>query len=106
MLLFLEGITTTGVILHNSVGFIIGALVNCFVTDNPFCVEAEAAIQAHNEAVDYPIKVVTLEGDAFNEVMALNGLKDFVDWKGRAKIVLGRHLLHFHYCWQLNFSPL
>lgn len=86
MLLFSEGITTIGVILRNSAGFIMEAWVNPFVTDNPFCSEAEAAL---NAAAAYPNEVMTLEGDALNVVMALNGLRRFCGLERQSKDYAG-----------------
>lgn len=43
---FKNGITTTGYVLRNASDVIVGAWVNHFQSENPFCAEIEAAIQA------------------------------------------------------------
>lgn len=43
---FKNGITTTGYVLRNASSVIVGTWVNCFQSENPYCVETEAATQA------------------------------------------------------------
>lgn len=73
---FVDGNTFTGVLLRNDRGLILGAWVNHFESDNPFCAETEAALQALHIANELQLEAVTIEGDAFCVIMALNGLDD------------------------------
>lgn len=71
---FKDGKTTTVVILRNHIGQILRAWVNRFDSENALCAETEAATQALQNAIDVQLDCVQFEGDAFNVIMALNGL--------------------------------
>lgn len=63
--------TVTWCVLRNDSGSILGAWVNHFTSDNPFCAEAEAVFQALKIAKDVLLEKVYLEGDATNVIAAL-----------------------------------
>lgn len=103
---FKDGHTATGVVLRNSQSQIMGAWVNHFSSENPFCAEAEAATQAFRIASELRIERVLIEGDAQTVILALQGMNQFLDWRARAHIDEGRmFLLSVHPYWTVQFSP-
>lgn len=81
---FKDFCSVTGCVLRNSDGQILGTWVNRFASENPFCAEAEAAIQALKIAGELKLEKVMAEVDALNVIMAINGLDVFEDWKAKS----------------------
>lgn len=100
---FCNGKAITGCVLRDSNGILLGAQVNHFVSDNPFCTESEEAIQALKLAEE--IDKVTFKGDASNVILTLQGLQQIVDWKEKPILDLGASLLSQHVFWFLNYIP-
>lgn len=92
---FKDGCTTTGCVLRNHLGIIVGAWVNCFVSDKPFCAETEAAIQTFKLADGLDLIKVCFEGDASNVILSLKGLN----------VEEGRPLLASKLFWNIDFVP-
>lgn len=102
---FKDGVTTTGCILRNSNGTIVGAWVNRFKSDNPFFAEIEAAIQALKLANELNLERVSFEGDASNFVLALKGFHEFENWQAFSLHEVGCNLLNCHLFWSISFAP-
>lgn len=77
---FKDGCTTTGVVLWNSTGAVLGAWIHHFVFDNAFRAETEAVVQALQIASELNIRKATFEGDVANVILALQGNSQFDDW--------------------------
>lgn len=102
---FFNGITHTGVVLQNDGGVVLGAWTDCFRSENPFCAETEAAVQALKIAHSFHLERVTIEGDALNVILALSGVPEAEDWKAKKALIDGRRLVESHLFWSLNFTP-
>lgn len=102
---FKEGRTVTGYVLHDHRGTILGAWVTGLVSDNPFCAETEAAIQALKRAQELHLEKIHFEGDAANVILALQGVVRFEDWRAKAKLDEGHRLLSQHLYWSVGFTP-
>lgn len=89
-------------ILRNCDGLILKAWVNHFVSDNPFCAEAEAALQAFKNVAAMNLDDIEFEGDAFSVIMALHGLSQFPDWRASHLLLTGQKLLQLHCHWSLR----
>lgn len=96
MTAYVDGKFGTGCILRDEGGNILGAWINHFSTDNAYCAEAEAAIQALKIAEELRLDKVILEGDAMFVILALQGMDEFEDWKATTKIAEGRRRLAAH----------
>lgn len=101
---FKEGKTTTTVELRNSDNILLGAWINHFSSDNPFCAEAEAAFQALRIATDLQLDRVIVEGDAQTVILVMQGVSQFEDWRAKKNIgqqvsnVGPKILLVFEFC--------
>lgn len=69
----------TRIVLRDSEGAIVGAWVNHFNLDNPFCAEAEATTQALKIAAQLQLQTVTMEGDAQTVILTMQGISQFLD---------------------------
>lgn len=99
---FKDGLTVTGVVLRNNFSYILGAWTNRFRLDNPFCVEVEATIQTLKIDDGLNLDKVTFEGDAFNDIMALQGFSQIEDWRDIKLITAGKKMLLPRCFWFLN----
>lgn len=95
----------TGIVLRDSNGIIVGVGVNRLISNNPYCAEMKAAIQALKVATQLKMKVTTFKGDEFNVIMTLNGLEEYDEWKTRKLINQGRKVLAQNCSCILKFSP-
>lgn len=102
---FANGITHRRVVFRNDLGVVLGAWTNCFKSENSFCVETEAAVQALKIAQSLQLERVTFEGDALNVILAFSGVSDAEDWRARKLLSDGRNLMANHLFWFLIFSP-
>lgn len=102
---FSRGISYTGVILRNDSGLVLGAWTNCFPSENSFCAETLAAVQALKIAHSLRLDRVSFEGDALNVVMALSGVSAAENWKAIRDLIVGRKLLESHLFWFISFVP-
>lgn len=102
---FKDGYATTGVILRNEHGCVLGAWSYTFKSTNAYCAETEAALQAFKIAQHMGLKEALFEGDAANPILALQGLTAFDDWQAFASLSTGRNLFSMHNLWFLNYCP-
>lgn len=102
---FLHGTTYTGVVLRNDIVVVLGAWTNCFQSENAFCAETEAAVQAFKIADSLRLDRTTIEGDALNVIQALLGVPEVEDWRAKHRINEGKRLLNSHLFWFLNYTP-
>lgn len=91
---FKDGEASSGVVLRDDHGTILGAWTNYFKADNSFCIEAEAGIQALKVADELRLDKITIEGDAHNVITALTGSLAFKDWKAKKILDTGKNLLN------------
>lgn len=96
---------TTAAVLQNSNAEILGSWVNHFNSNKPFLAEVEAAIQIIQLANELNLKQVSLEGDAYNVIMTLHDLPQFVKWRPKQKIDIYMRLLASKRFWFLIYSP-
>lgn len=80
-------------VLRNEHRLILGACTNRFQAENPFCAEAEAAVQALKVADELKLDKINIEGDAHNVIMAIRGFTEFEDWKTKKIMETGKALL-------------
>lgn len=102
---FINGRAVTACILRNSVGTILGAWIGRFSSENPFCAEAEAAVQVLKLSKDLGLDEVTIEGDATFVIFALLGCSQYEDWRAKSLIVCGKALLARRLGWKVLFTP-
>lgn len=57
---FKDRITVTGCVLRNHLGLILGAWTCRFVSDNAFCAESKAVVQALQQASKLQLEKVTI----------------------------------------------
>lgn len=76
--------------------------MNRFDAQNPYCTEAETAIQALQNAVELCLDVVEFEGDACNVILALHGMEQYEDWRAMQNLITGRKLRMQHSGWTLR----
>lgn len=101
---FKDGITAMSYVLQNHLGLILGAWTYHFVSNNPFCSKLEMIVQTLQQATMLQLEKATIEEDASNVILAIQVLDDFVDWKARVNIVLGKKLLRNQVLWQLQYT--
>lgn len=81
------------VVLWNSNEEILEVWVNHFNSDDPFLDEVETAIQAIQLANELNLEWISMEGYAYNVIKDLDGLPQFVEWRAKQKIDIGKRLL-------------
>lgn len=94
----------SGIIVRNSFGTVLRAWTGCFDASFPFEAEAIAAYQAFQQAESLQLPHAVFEGDALNVILALNGSRNHLEWRGRRAISDGRSLLRQHPLWSVMYS--
>lgn len=100
-----DGCTVTAAVLRNNSGTILGAWVNRFHSENSFCSEVEAAVQALKIAADLKINTACFEGDAHNVILVMNGFTQFQDWRAKSVLEEGKRILSGRLFWTLSYTP-
>lgn len=92
----------TGFLVSNSLGCFTYAWTGCSYASTAYVAEAEAAYQALKWAHQQQIQSIMFEGD---DILALNGSNQFVEWQRKHSILSGRKFLCDNSLWSVSHIP-
>lgn len=102
---FQDGDTITAMVSRNEFGAIMGAWTGSFKSYNPYGAETKTVIQACKNAKEMEAQEVDFKGDAANVILALQGIKEFEDWKVIHLLTEGHCLLTSNRLWSIQYCP-